>query len=85
MTTPLAESTIATAIVSPSARPRPSIDGGDDAGAGVGEDREPDHLPAGRAEGERGLLVQPRRLREDLAGDRGDDRQHHDRQHDGRR
>ena len=57
VTTPLAESTIATAIVSPSARPRPSIDGGDDAGAGVGEDREPDHLPAGGAERERGLLV----------------------------
>ena len=48
-----------------------------------GQHRHPDHLPAGRAEGERGLLVQPRRLEEDLAADRGDDRQDHDGEHDG--
>ena len=77
-----AESTMATAIVSPRARPRPSMTRGDHAGAGVGEDRQPDHLPPRGAERERGLLVQPRRLGEDLARDRGDDRQDHDRQHD---
>ena len=42
----------------------------DDAGLAVGQHRHPDHLPAGRAEGERGLPVQGRRLAEHLAGDR---------------
>ena len=47
-----------------------------------GKHRHPDHLPARRAERERRLLVQPRRLGEHLPRDRGDDRQDHDRQHD---
>ena len=46
------------------------------------QDGHPDHLPAGRAERQRALLEPARRLREDLAGDRGDDRQDHHRQHE---
>ena len=77
------ESTIATAIVSPSARPRPSI-------AAEMMPERPNGSTAMRIisqrvapERERGLLVQPRRLQEHLAADRGDDRQDHDREHDG--
>ena len=55
---------------------------GDHARAAVRQDRLADHLPAGRAEGERRLLVQPRRLQEHLARDRRDDRQDHHGQHD---
>ena len=80
--TPVAESTMATAIVSPSARPRPSIDAETMPERAKGSTAMPDHLPAGGAEGQGGLLVQLRGLQEDLAGDRGDDRQDHDRQHD---
>ena len=69
-----------TARVSPSARPRPSIDGADDAGLAERQHRGADHLPAGRAEGQRALLVGGGRLGEDLAGDRRDDRQDHDRE-----
>ena len=49
--------TIVTAIVSPIARPRPSIAAPAMPGARVGQDRHPDHLPARRAEGQGGLLV----------------------------
>ena len=60
-------------------------DGGDDAGAGEGQDGHADHLPARGAEGEGGLLVEARGLQEDLAADRGHDRDDHDGEHDGRR
>ena len=45
------------AIVSPSARPRPSIDRGDHAGPAERNDRGADHLPLGGAQRQRGLLV----------------------------
>ena len=51
---------IATAIVSPSARPRPSIAPLMIPGAAEGQHRHADHLPARGAEGERRLLVQAR-------------------------
>src|SRR3954452_7634692 len=54
----------------------------DDTRAAVGEHRHADHLPAGRAQGQRRLAVQPGRLAEHLAGDRADDRQDHDREHE---
>ena len=54
----------------------------DDARATVGEDSQADHLPAGRAEPERGLLVVGRHGRHHLTADRADDRQDHDRQHE---
>jgi phosphate transport system permease protein len=53
--------------------------GRDDAGAPEREHRHADHLPPGGAEGEGRLLVQHRRLQEDLAADRGDDRHDHHR------
>ena len=71
---------IATAIVSPSARPRPSIAPLMIADLPNGQDGHPDHLPAGRAEGQGAFLEFARGLREDLAGDRGDDRQDHHRE-----
>ena len=46
------------------------------------QDGHADHLPAGGAERERRLLVELRGLQEDLAAERGDDRQDHDGQHD---
>ena len=75
VTAPLAESTIATAIVSPSARPRPSMAAETMPERPNGQHRHADHLPAGGAEGERRLLVEHRGLQEDLAADRGHDRQ----------
>src|SRR4051795_8202622 len=54
----------------------------DDTRAAVGEHRHADHLPAGRAQGQRRLAVQRRCLAEHLAGDRADDRQDHDREHE---
>ena len=48
--------TIVTAIVSPSARPRPSIAAPAMPAPRVRQHGHPDHLPARRAEGERGLL-----------------------------
>ena len=56
----------------------------DDAGPAVGQHRQADHLPAGGAEGERGLAVQRGHLAEDLAGDGADDRQDHDGEHEPR-
>ena len=52
----------------------------DDPAPRVGKHRGADHLPAGRAEGQRGLLLVGRHGGEDLAADRADDRQDHDRQ-----
>ena len=53
----------------------------DDPRAAVGEHRDTDHLPARRAEPERRLLVVGRDGAHDLAADRADDRQDHDREH----
>ena len=55
VTPPETDRMIVTAIVSPSARPRPSIDAADDRRAAEGQDGHPDHLPARGAEGERAL------------------------------
>src|SRR5699024_12069280 len=54
----------------------------DHTGLAEGQDRQPDHLPTGRAHGQGGLLVALGHLVEDVAGDRGDDGQDHDRQDD---
>ena len=43
--------------------------GGHHARAPERQDRDADHLPPGRAQGQRRLLVQPRRLQEHLAAD----------------
>ncbi len=51
-----------------------------DARAGVRQHRHLDHLPARRAERERGLLVIGRHGEDDLTRDRGDDRDDHDRE-----
>ena len=58
--------TRATAIVSPMARPSPSSDGADHAALAVRPDGAADHLPAGRAERVRALLVGGRHGRDDL-------------------
>ena len=52
----------------------------DDAGLAERQHRGADHLPVGGAEGQGALLVGGGHLLEDLAGDRRDDRQHHDRE-----
>ena len=74
--------TSATAIVSPSARPRPSITAPTRPLRARGNTRHAEHLPARRAHRERGVLVVLRDGREHLAADRGDDRDHHHREHD---
>src|SRR5438105_7846000 len=60
----------------------PDDDGGNDAPAAVGKDRAADHLPAGRAERERALLLCRGSRREHLTRDRRHDRCHHDRDDD---
>ena len=60
----------------------PDHDRGDEATAAVREDRAADHLPPRRAHAVRGLLQRGRRGREDLTGERGDDRRDHDRHDD---
>ena len=77
----LLDSTSATAIVSPSARPKPSTVALATPERAERQHRHADHLPAGGAERQRRLALGLRHLQEDLAGDRGDDRQDHDRQH----
>ena len=53
----------------------------DDARAAVGQHGDSDHLPAGRPEAERRLLVVERHRGHHLAAERRDDRQDHDREH----
>ncbi len=50
--------------------------------AGVGDDDVADHLPGGHAHARRRFAQHHRHGQEHVAGDRGDEGQHHDRQHD---
>ncbi len=70
---------IATAIVSPSARPSPSIEPPMMPPAPERQHDGADHAPARPAQRQRALLLGRRRLREHLAHDRGRDRDHHQR------
>ena len=72
--------TSATAIVSPIARPRPSVTAPTMPPLLCANTDAADHLPPGGAEGERGFLLAAGRRVEHLAGERGDDRHDHDRQ-----
>ena len=67
----------------PQGAPEPQHGGGDDAGAAEGQDGLADHLVAGGAQGQGGLLLEGGRLEEDLADGGGDDRQDHDGQDQG--
>ncbi len=67
-----------TAMVSPSARPRPSMTAADDADARVGDDHPAHHLPARAADAVSRLFQHRRDGVEHLAGDRGDEGKHHD-------
>ena len=76
--------TSAAAIVSPIARPRPSITAPTRPPLLCGQTAPRDHLPARRAERERGLLLARRRRLDHLARERRDDRRDHDREDDAR-
>ena len=58
-------------------------DRADHAGTGIGEDREPDHLPARGAQSQCGFFMELGGLQEDFPGNRSDDRQDHHGQYDG--
>ena len=62
-----------TIIVSPTARPKPSTDGGSDARQGRGEDDPEQGLRASRSERERGSPVRRGHGAERVLGDREDD------------
>ena len=68
-----------TAMVSPSALAQAEHRPADDAAAAEGQHDHPDHAPACSAERQRRLLLTRWRLGEHLSGDRGHDRQHHQR------
>ena len=71
-----------TAMVSPSARPRPEHDRADDADAGLREQHVANHLPGRAADAVGAFAQHGRDLVEHVARDRGDERDDHEGQDD---